>query len=117
WGIFDFNGAPAADTPDELIFEYFFDGPPGATSPKAERVGDPMASPLRIEGLPRGYYSQRFTPDREGVWRARTEIGGQMLEGSFQVGPAGGPGVIEIGSEVPAFATATSEDSLGVDPL
>lgn len=117
WGLFDVQGAPLADAPDQLVFDVYFDGAVGVSTPLRESFGEPVTSPLRIEGLPRGYYALRVTPDREGLWSVRTEVDGQELTGAFQVGPQGGPGVIEVGTDMPTFETATVEDPLGVEPL
>lgn len=117
WGLGNAAGAPVEDLPPELTFEVRFDGAPGATSPIREVVGDPIVSTLHSEGLPRGYYPMRFTPDREGTWSVKSDIDGSEVTASFQVGPEGGPGVVEVGQAMPPVDTATVADPLGVDPL
>jgi hypothetical protein len=117
WGLGTAAGAPVEDLPPELTFEVRFDGAPGATSPIREVVGEPIVSTLHDEGLPRGYYPMRFTPDREGTWSVKADVDGAEVTASFQVGPEGGPGVIEIGQAMPPVTTATVADPMGVDPL
>jgi hypothetical protein len=117
WGLGNAQGAPIEDLPPELTFELRFDGAPGATAPIREVVGEPLTTSLHSEGLPRGYYPIRFTPDREGTWSVKADVDGSEVDASFLVGPEGGPGVVELGSAMPAPATATEADPMGVTPL
>jgi hypothetical protein len=114
FGLFSSPGAPLADPPAELTMQIAqLTSSEGATNP----VGEAEAVPLRIEGLPRGYYMLRFTPEEQGVYEVTTALEGEPLVSRFEVGPAEGPGVVQIGSEMPAAATATTDQTLGVDPL
>jgi hypothetical protein len=113
FGLFDAMQAPLDSAPAELEFQLLrvVDGS------RAEPVGSPVTAALHDEGLDRGYYPVRFTPDEEGVWMARTTVEGEPLEASFQVGPRGGPGVLEVGATMPGIESATDAETLGVSPL
>jgi hypothetical protein len=113
FGVFDEDGAPLADPPPELEFQLMF----GTELSTAEPVGDPLTAALHNEGLPRGYYPVRFTPDRQGVWLATTEIDGQRAFSRFQVGSESQAKAVAVGARMPSVATATTVDDLGVTPL
>jgi hypothetical protein len=113
FGLSDLQRAPLPDPPGELAFQLFTDVDEIGGLP----VGDPIVAPYRDEGLPRGYYAVRFTPDRPGIWLAQTDVDGQVLHATFQVGPEGGPGVVPVGAAMPAPTTATDADDLDVTPL
>lgn len=113
FGLFDEDRAPLPNPPEELDFQLLF----GADMATAEAVGDPLAVSLHAEGLPRGYYPVRFTPDRDGVWIAAAQHDGRQLTSHFQVGTPGQARALAIGAEMPSIPTATSADTLGVTPL
>jgi hypothetical protein len=113
FGVFDEDGAPLSAAPPELEFQLMF----GTELSTAEPVGDPMTAALHADGLPRGYYPVRFTPDRQGVWIASTEIDGQRAFSRFQVGSESQARAVAVGARMPSVATATAADSLGVAPL
>jgi hypothetical protein len=111
--VFDEDRAPLTEPPEELEFQLWY----GAELATAERVGGPLTVALHAEGLPRGYYPVRFTPDREGVWIASTEIEGARAISHFQVGSASQARAVAVGAQLPSVATATRADPLGVRPL
>jgi hypothetical protein len=109
-------GPPAGSAgrpPAELSFQLYAEVDEVGGLP----IGDPVVAEHRHQGLPRGYYAVRFTPDRPGIWLAQTEVAGQVLQATFQVGPEGGPGVVPVGAPMPAPTTATENDDLDVTPL
>jgi hypothetical protein len=113
FGMFLGPGAPMPDPPAELPIRLDRVGADGATT----TVIDDEVLPLRSEGLPRGYYALRFTPDTEGVHTVVADHDGTELTASFEVGPPEGPGVVQIGSPMPVVETATTANPLGVEPL
>jgi hypothetical protein len=113
FGLFDEDRAPLADPPEELQFQLLY----GSDMATAEAVGEPLGVALHAEGLPRGYYPVRFTPDRAGLWIASTELDDYQLISRFQVGTADQAQVVAIGAAMPSQATATKADDLGVTPL
>lgn len=113
FGLFDYQGAPLAEQPAELTFAlgHATDGE------DFEATGEPYVATKYGEGLPRPYFSFRATLDTEGIWYARTTVDGQELLAPFEVSPAGTPGVVPIGDEMPEVPTPTLTDDLGVDPI
>lgn len=114
WGLFDFQGAPLADQPDELVFQMHAGG---GSEDGGTPIGEPLTAVKREEGLPRPYYAFTFTPTNEGIWFAETEIEGQKLYGAFEVSAAGSPGVLPVGDAMPELQTATVDDPLDIDPI
>jgi hypothetical protein len=113
FGVFDEDGSPLVDAPTELEFQLMF----GTDLATAEPVGDPMTAALHADGLPRGYYPVRFTPDRQGVWLASTEIEGQRAFARFQVGAENEARAVAVGARMPSVGTATGSDPMDVTPL
>lgn len=119
WGLFDWEGAPYGDGPDELEFELFFQAAGGdgdGETPEEESWGTATAT-WHDQDLPRGYYEFRFTPDQEGIYRARTVLDDQELSQPFQVSAPEDVQLVQIGGDMIPVATATLDDPLGVDPI
>ncbi|MDG2025804.1 MAG: hypothetical protein P8J50_01715 [Acidimicrobiales bacterium] len=71
----------------------------------------------RDVGTPTPYYSLHFTPPGAGVYTSVMTQGDLTTEHMFRVGEPGSTDVPQPGDILPAIATATFDDAMGVDPL
>ncbi len=119
FGLFDFEGAPHAGGPEELRFDVYFEGTPtqSNTSLRHRAVEEGSGAPRYSTDIPRPYYALRFTPEEAGLYTVETTVEDQDLAAVFQVGTTDDPGPVQIGQPMVPHETATTERSLGVDPI
>lgn len=108
FGIADAEGVPLSDGPES--FSYTVSDPAGAT------VLSATASRHR-EGLPRAYYPVEVDLPGTGVHVLRATVDGRQLESLFTLNPARAAGPVGVGDRLPPFATPTTGDPRGVDPV
>lgn len=73
-------------------------------------------APVRREGLPFPYFAVRATVPKAGLYTIRADVGGRA-EAAFQIYETSEVAVPYLGSTLPGFATPTSADGRGVDPI
>lgn len=76
-----------------------------------------VSSPLRAEGLPRGYYAPVLDGLDAGRYQVRAEIDGSPLELVFEVVPADAVTVPGPSAAMVSMPTATTDDPLDLDPI
>jgi hypothetical protein len=109
FGVADVDGlVPVDRTPDRLSVTVL--------DADGEEVGV-VDVDRRAEGLPRAYFPLAFTPERSGIYTARTEIDGVPTEMSLMVDEAADVEVVQPGAAMPALETPTTADARGVDPI
>jgi hypothetical protein len=109
FGVADVDGLlPTDSTPERLAVSLL--DPDGTT------VAEITVS-RHAAGLPRGYFPLRFTADAAGIYTARTEVAGEVVEMAIKVDPPKDVTVIKAGEPMPAIETPTVDDLRGVDPL
>lgn len=82
-----------------------------------ETVQGPDEVGVRREELFRPYYPLVLEVPERGTYQVRGEADGQQVEAFFMaVGPGDSP-VPAVGDPLPALATPTTADALGVDPI
>jgi hypothetical protein len=109
FGVADVDGlVPVDRTPERLTVTLL--------DPDGEEV-DVVDVERRTEGLPRGYFPLQFTPERSGIYTARTEIEGVATEMALMVDEAADVTVIQPGAPMPALETPTTADGRGVNPI
>jgi hypothetical protein len=110
FGVADADGLlPVDRTPEDLAVTIL--GADGST------VVEPVEVSRHAAGLPRGYYPLRFTVDEPGVYAGRTELDGEAVEMAIKVDRPEDVSTIQLGAAMPAIATPTTDDALGVDPI
>ena len=55
--------------------------------------------------------------DEPGVYTGRTELDGEAVEMAIKVDRPEDVSTIQLGAAMPAIATPTADDALGVDPI
>lgn len=109
FGLLDGSGPVGDASPAELAFTL--------EDPGGRAVLDGVAVAKHQAELPRPYYPLRFTVDEPGRYVAVTEVGGRRLEAAFLVSARDDVAIPQVGDEVPAIPTPTTEELRGVDPL
>lgn len=110
FGVADADGLlPVDRTPERLAIAILDAG--GAVA------ADEVEVTRRAGGLPRAYFPLRFTVAEPGIYTARATVDGEVLEMAIKVDPAEDVSVIQVGEAMPAVATPTADDPLGVDPI
>jgi hypothetical protein len=103
-GSFDIDDPPKSITAS-------LRGPNGASVPIQE-------VPRHDKGIPTGYYPLIVTLDQPGEWTIEVVANGTHLSTTFTGRtPAELPHVPSVGDPLPAFATPTTTDRRGVDPI
>ena len=108
-GIGDPDGTPRSGGPAELAV--------GIATEEGELVTT-LTVPRHGEGLPRVYYPVHATLPAPGIYRVRTVIDGEGVEGAIQaVGPEQAPPVPGPGDDMIPLTTPTTAAPQGVDPI
>jgi hypothetical protein len=106
--IADQEGVPMQRIDGPVRFEVRRDGEP---------VGEPVEVEAHGDGVPRAYLPLAFTFDEPGIYDVVATYQGTELDGSLQVVERSAITTPMVGDVVPSFATPTTADALGVDPL
>lgn len=83
-------------------------------------VADQVPATLHAEGLPRPYYAFEFTPDTAGFYDFTFDTDSGEVLSQVQIVDADDPGVAAFvgpGDQMPAVATPTVDDPMGVTPI
>lgn len=96
-----------ANAPDSITFELAL-GPEVLTAETLQRRG---------EGVPTPYFSLFFTPPEAGVYTSRLVTDEGTYEHQFRVLRGEETSIPQPGGTLPAVATGTFDDPLGIDPL
>ena len=110
FGVADADGLlPLDQTPAEL--------PVTLVAADGTMVAEAIEVTSRRAGLPRAYFPLRFEVDEPGIYTARTEMEGEMLEMAIKVDAAADVSVIQVGATMPSIVTPTVDAAQGVDPI
>lgn len=106
--IADREGVPLRSIDGPVRFTVSRDGTP---------VGEPVEVTPRSDGVPRAYLPLAFTFAEPGIYDVSAEYGGSTLEGSVQVVDRSKITTPMVGDRLPAVASPTTANAMGVDPL
>ncbi len=118
-GVLDGENAFLNEIPEELTFRVVRDT--GASDaeeqPIFEVVTEPIPTTARSGGLPRPYYSLRFTPPMPGVYQVGAAFNDRQLAAAFQVSDASEVPFPQIGEQISGITTPTVNNNADVDPI
>lgn len=103
---------PADDSPAELLLT--------VTDADRNVVAREVPAALHAEGLPRPYYAFEFTPEAAGFYDFTFDTDAGEVLSQVQIVDADDPGVAAFvgpGDQMPAVATPTVDDPMGVTPI
>ena len=106
--IIDSEGVPALELPEMATFTVKQDG---------TQIGDEVVAKSRSENMPRPYLAFEFTFPAKGVYDVYAKVDGKTLNSPVIVVDASEVKIPQVGSPLPAAPTATTTNTLDVDPI
>jgi hypothetical protein len=122
WSLRDADGAPAADPPETITLQLYYEGTPDDAGPDGEGLRQPVGEPNELTrhdaDIPIPYYPLSFTPDEVGFYSAVLTLdGGDEVGAAFEVSDPAEVELVQPGEPMVPVETPTVADARDVTPI